>query len=71
MMLGRVGKRVTWLRRPGTASAFTPSLGKVHEWRTSAAVINSRVSIPHGRTIRLSTSSNRKSPGSRSSVGVI
>lgn len=38
----------------------------VHEWITSAAVTRTRVSILIGRTIRLSTSSSRKSPGVRS-----
>lgn len=60
-----------WFRRPGMASAFTAMLGIVHEWRTSAAVIRIRVSMLHGKTIRLSTSSSRKSPGVRSVVGVI
>lgn len=60
-----------WFRRPGIASTFTPSLGIVHEWITSAAVISSRTSRFIGITIRLSTSSNRNSPVCSSSVGTI
>lgn len=60
-----------WFSRPGMASAFTPSLGMVHEWRTSAAVMRIRVSTPHGSTSRLSTSRSRNSPGKRSSVGIM
>ena len=62
---------MAWFSRPGTASAFTPRLGIVQEWRTSAAVIRMRVSTPHGRTKRLSTSNSRNSPGVRSSVGTM
>lgn len=61
----------SWFSRPGIASAFTPSLGIVHEWITSAAVTRMRVSTPHGRIRRLSTSSRRNSPGCNSLVGVI
>lgn len=53
------------------ASAFRPILGMVHEWRTSAAVISRRVSMPHGSTMRLSTSSRRNSPSFKSVDGVI
>jgi len=35
--------KFTWFSRPGTASAFTPILGMVQEWRTSAAVIKVRI----------------------------
>jgi len=59
------------LRRPGTASTFTPSDGTVHEWITSAAVTRTRISICIGSTIRLSTSRSRYSPGCRSVVGTI
>ena len=42
------------------ASAFTPKLGIVHECITSAAVINIRMFVLHGRISRLSTSNRRK-----------
>lgn len=45
----RLGKRNTWLRRPGKASVFTPNEGIVHEWITSAEVTSIRVSILAGR----------------------
>jgi hypothetical protein len=54
-----VEKKFTWLSRPGTASAFTPNLGIVQEWRTSAAVIKLRTWELMGTTVRLSTSNNR------------
>jgi len=34
-MLFFIALRLIILRRPGVASAFTPSAGIVHEWRTS------------------------------------
>lgn len=40
---GRFVKKFTWLSRPGTASALTPKLGTVQEWRTSAAEIRVRI----------------------------
>lgn len=61
----------TWFRRPGIASALIPSLGTAQEWITSAAVIITRTSVCIGNTARLSTSSRRKSPSWRSSVGII
>ena len=51
------------------ASAFTPSLGTVQEWITSAAVTRTRISECIGRTARWSTSSSRYCPGFRSSSG--
>ena len=52
----------TWLSRPGTASAFTPALGKVQQCKTSVAEIKVRISFEIGNTTRWSTSSNRNSP---------
>jgi len=43
MMPGRLIKNETWLSRPGTASAFTPREGTVHECNTSAAEIKHRI----------------------------
>lgn len=56
---GRVVKKLTWFRRPGTASAFTPKAGTVHAWRTSAAEISTRIWVIRGITVRLSTSRRR------------
>ena len=44
---------------PGVASAFTPSLGTVHECNTSAAVTIIRIGEFIGSTTRLSVSSSR------------
>lgn len=68
---GRLVKKFTWLRRPGTASAFTPKVGTVQEWRTSAAVIRVRIWVLVGITVRLSTSSNRKFVSIISLVGIM
>lgn len=70
-MPGRVVEKPTWFRRPGIASALIPIEGIVHEWMTSAAVIMIRISEFIGRIARLSTSSSRNCPISRSSVGSI
>lgn len=61
----------TWLRRLGTASAFTPKAGMVHECKTSAAVINIRIWALIGRMVRLSTSKRRNVSIVISSVGII
>lgn len=59
------------MRRPGTASIFALILGIAQACRTSADVTRSRVSIPHGRMMRLSDSSNRRLGLDRSWVGTI
>jgi len=51
---------LTWLSRPGVASAFSPMAGMAHEWSTSAAVIKTRMSVLIGKITRLSTSNRRK-----------
>lgn len=56
---GELHKKLIWLRRPGTASAFTPSDGIVHEWRTSAAVMRLRIWELIGIRTLLSTSNSR------------
>lgn len=45
--------------------------GMAHECRTSSDEINMRIGISIGKTTRLSTSSSRNCPGSRSLVGII
>lgn len=32
-------KKLVWYKLPGLASTFTPTVGTVHEWITSVAVI--------------------------------
>lgn len=56
---GRVDRKLVWLRRPGVASTFTPKLGTVQEWRTSAAEIKMRIWEFIGITMRESTSKRR------------
>lgn len=68
---GRLVKKLTWFNRPGTASTFTPRAGTVQEWRTSAAVINVRIWVLIGTTVRLSTSNKRKFFSSISLEGII
>ena len=58
--------KISWFSRPGTASVLTPSVGRVHECRTSSAVTNSRTVDFIGIAIRLSTSSSRGAPFVRS-----
>jgi len=55
----RLEKKLIWLSRPGVASTFTPILGIVQEWRTSAAEINIRTWDLVGIGVRLSTSKSR------------
>lgn len=62
---------MAWFRRPGIASALTPSDGTAHECKTSCDEINMRMSASIGRVVRLSTSRSRNSPGSRKYVGII
>lgn len=57
---GELHIKLTWFKRPGTASALIPSEGIVHEWRTSAAVIKLRTWELIGIEILLSTSRRRK-----------
>jgi hypothetical protein len=52
-------ENLTWFSRPGVASVFTPSLGTVHEYNTSAAVSIIRICEFIGRTTRLSVSNSR------------
>ena len=59
---GELQRRVREFRRPGTASAFTPSLGTVQEWSTSQEVTNSRVNLFTSKTNRVSVSNRRKEP---------
>ena len=70
-MPGLVIVKVSWFRRPGMASAFTPRVGTAQEWITSAAVTRVRISVIIGRTARLSTSRRRNAPLSRSVVGIM
>lgn len=63
--------RVVWLRRPGIASVFSPKEGTAQECNTSSEETKTRIVISIGRTTRLSTSSNRSSPGFNSDVGII
>lgn len=58
-----------WLRRPGTASIFTPRAGTAHECSTSSAETRIRMGDSTGTTIRWSVSSRRNWPGVRSCVG--
>lgn len=51
-----------WFSRPGIASVFTPRAGTAHEWRTSSAVMITRMGDSMGITMRWSTSSRRKWP---------
>lgn len=60
-----------WLSRPGIASVFTPSVGTAQEWRTSPAVMITRIGDSIGTTTRWSTSSSRKWPFGRSVVGIM
>ena len=68
---GRWAINFTWFKRPGTASAFTPKEGTVHEWSTSADEIKTRMWVLKGTTVRLSTSSNRKFLTSISVSGIM
>lgn len=61
----------TWLRRPGVASSFIPRLGTAKSWITSVLVTTKRTWVSTGSTIRLSTSSSRIWPSSRSLSGTI
>jgi len=56
---GRLIKKLIWLSRPGTASTFTPRLGIVHEWRTSAEEIKLRICVLNGTIVWLSVSRRR------------
>lgn len=58
-MPGRLIENLTWFRRPGVASVFTPKLGTVHECSTSAAVTIIRIGEFIGSTTRLSVSNRR------------
>lgn len=60
-----------WFSRPGIASVLTPRVGTAHEWRTSPAVMITRMGDSIGTTTRWSTSSNRKWPEGSSDVGTI
>lgn len=53
------------------ASVFSPREGTAHECNTSSEDTNTRIVISMGNTIRLSTSSSRRSPGFRSDVGIM
>lgn len=68
---GRFEENLTWFSRPGVASIFTPNVGIVHEWITSAAVTIIRTRDSNGTTIRLSTSNKRKSVFLSSFIGFI
>jgi hypothetical protein len=59
------------LRRPGTASDFTPREGRAHAWITSAEVTRTRVLAFVGTRVRLSTSSRRNPVEGRSLVGIM
>lgn len=63
--------RVVWFKRPGIASVFSPREGTAQECSTSSEETNIRIVISMGNTTRLSTSSNRNSPGFSSGVGII
>ena len=52
-------EKLVWFSRPGVASVFTPSLGTVHECKTSAAVTIIRIDEFIGNTTRLSVSTSR------------
>ena len=56
---GRLIENISWLSRPGTASAFTPKVGTVHEWITSVADVMTRICEFKGNTTLLSVSSKR------------
>lgn len=56
---GVLHRKLTWFKRPGTASALIPKEGIVHEWRTSAAEIKLRICEFMGIAILLSTSNKR------------
>lgn len=60
-----------WFNRPGTASILIPKAGTAHEWITSAAVTSNRICEFIGKTVRLSTSSNRNLLFSISLTGVM
>ena len=66
-----VGLKKIKFKRPGQASTFTPILGMVHECKTSLDVTINRKNWFLGTTIRLSTSSKRKSPKESSLIGTI
>ena len=68
---GRWAINLTWLSRPGTASAFTPKDGTVQECKTSADEIKTRIWVLKGTTVRLSTSNKRKCLISNSVSGII
>jgi len=70
-MSARFSVNLSWFKRPGTASAFIPREGTVYAWITSDLVINKRISVNIGITIRLSTSSNRNFPFFNSFAGTI
>jgi hypothetical protein len=53
---GRLIENLIWFSRRGVTSVFTPSLGTVHECKTSAAVTVIRVGEFIGNTTRLSVS---------------
>ena len=68
---GRWMINLSWFRRPGTASAFTPREGTVQEWRTSAEETKTRTCVCAGNTVRLSTSNSRNMPSSSSDEGTM
>lgn len=68
---GRLINILVWFNRPGVASIFTPKDGTVHECKTSAAETIIRTCVLIGKTIRLSTSSNRNMFLSSSFVGIM
>jgi hypothetical protein len=67
-MPGQLIENLTWFKRPGVASVFTPSLGTVHECRTSTAVTIIWIGEFIGNTARLSVSSNQNISVCRSSM---
>lgn len=68
---GRCLINFTWLIRPGTASAFTPSDGTVQECNTSADEIKRRTWVLNGIIVWLSVSSKRNIFDSISWLGII
>lgn len=56
---GNCEVKLIWLRRPGTASTFTPSDGTVQAWRTSAAETKFRIWVFIGMKTWLSESRRR------------
>merc|ERR1719350_75382 len=63
--------KLIWFTRPGMASAFTPNDGIVQECSTSALDTRTRIFLNRGTTIRLSVSSCRNIPSSKSLSGII